>query len=207
MSVRPKHSFGEAGGVGEEFVPRASGNVHPIKKVALLGHSYVSRLFVNKPIYHPDFILRKFPQPGGKVKTITEKPIWEEFLRYEPDLTVLVLGGNDIDSKTVLRQLAKEIESLVLEIEQKTGHTCLVIGIESRTRPRPPLTPVSYNKIKNAVNRWLRHILPGTKDNFTAMGMKKNEMCWDGVHLAIEGCISLFERLVVTIRNHLERAQ
>ncbi len=207
MSVRPKLTHGEAGGIGEDFEPSESNNTHPIKRVALLGHSYVWRLFINKPMYHPDFILRKFPQPGGKVKTITDKPIWEEFLSYEPDLTVLVLGGNDIDSKTVPKQLAKEIESLVLEIEQKTGHTCLVIGIESRTRPRPPLTPVSYNKIKNAVNRWLRHILPGTKNNFTAMGMKKDELCWDGVHLGIEGCINLFERLVVTIRNHVERTQ
>lgn len=193
----------EGGGVGENFVPSDSVNPRPIKKAAILGHSYVSRFFIDRPVYHPWFRLLKFSAPGAKVGDIRERPVWQEFLLYKPELTFLVLGGNDLCEETQPLSLAREIVDLSREIEESTGGRCVIVGIESRTSPRG-LTPARYNKIKNSVNRGIRR-LPFGSTRYVPMEMSKDEL-WDGVHLNPTASQDLFHRLVHHARRHFEAA-
>ena len=52
--------------MGEDFVPSHSENDRPYKRVAILGHSYVSRFYIDEPIYHPWFILKKICATRGQ---------------------------------------------------------------------------------------------------------------------------------------------
>ena len=67
----PVHNNITTGGeVGTNFQPTTSNNTHPIKKVALFGHSYVRYFYIERQVYHPEFVLDRFAVPGGRVTSI-----------------------------------------------------------------------------------------------------------------------------------------
>ena len=175
-------------------------NTHPIKKVAIFGYSYVKYFFIDRPIYHPDFVLKKFAVPGGRVDTIRSTDKWQALLNYKPDLTILLLGGNDIRVDTVPRDLAHSLEELVLEIEAQSGGSTLLLSIEHRTNPRG-LSAVKYRQIKNSVNRWIRSCIPITKARYRPIGTRQTELDFDGVHLDPTACERLFQRIVGLARD------
>ena len=179
------------GGVGEDFIPEQA---QGLKKIAIFGHSYTSRFRVDKPLLFPGHYLQLFDVPGGKVSTIKSTGKWQALLSYAPELTILMLGGNDITENTTPKDLALEIEQLVKEIEEATRGHCLIIGIESRVRPRG-LSAETFNKIKNGVNRWLKRLLPYTRSRYHSMCMHKEELV-DGVHLTLAAQDNLFKRVI-----------
>ena len=194
------------GGVGSDFVPSPSNNVHPIKKVAIFGHSYVRYFYIDRQVYHPEFTLCKFAVPGGKVGTIRNTEVWNSLIQYKPDLTIILLGGNDIASNTVPRDLAHSLEGLVLDIEALTGGGTILLGIEHRTIPRG-VSADTYRKIRNSVNRWLRAVLPVTKPRFRPIGVRQTELDFDGVHLNPTASEDLFQRIVFLARDYFVEQQ
>ena len=179
------------GGVGEDFVPdQAKG----LKKIGLFGHSYTSRFAVDKPLLFPGHYLKVFDVPGGKVSSIRNTNKWQALLSYSPDLTILMIGGNDINANTSPKELALEIEQLAQEIETETQGHCIIFGIESRVRPRG-ISADTFNKIKNGVNRWLKRLLPFTRSRYHSMCMKKEDLV-DGVHLTYAAQGNLYKRMV-----------
>ena len=101
---------------------------------------------------------------------------------------------------TVPRDLAHSIKDIALEIEAQTGGEAVILGLEHRTRPRG-LSAEDYCKIKNGVNRWLRRVLPETKKRFEPIGVRRDELDFDGVHLNTTATGELFERIVRIARD------
>ena len=80
----------------------------------------------------------------------------------------------------------------------------MVVGIESLTNQRD-LNPARYNKIKNAVNRWLNLQFPFTKTRYQSMCMhKRKELSWDGVHMTEDGVEQLFNRVIELAAAYFE---
>ena len=174
-----------------------------MKKVTTFCHLYVNRLFIERPVSHPGVFFRKFSLPGATVNNIRSAAIFQELTTYQPDLTFLVIGGNDIQTDTVPRDLANHIQDLCKEIEEVTGGHCIIIGIEKRSQPRN-ISEADYRRVKNAVNRWLHRQLPYTKTRFEPMAMVSEDLAWDGVHMTREGNERLFGRLVNLTTAHFE---
>lgn len=112
---------------------------------------------------------------------------YQNLVLLRPAMTFLIVGVNDIRPDTVPKHLATDIEQLARYIERYTGGNVQVIGIEFRTNPQG-MTTDQYNKIKNAVNMWLKHRLPWTGTRCSSMHMAKYELSDDGVHLNAEAC-------------------
>ena len=159
------------------------------KKIAILGHSYVSRLRFTSPLKVPGFEVRKFGSPRAKVTNIMERPVWEECIPYRPDYTLLLLGGNDINVNTKPSDLGREISNLTLKVEELTGGVCHLINIESCLQPRDIL-PDRYKTIR-CLGRYV-HL----KHRVTGMGMETDDLGQDGVHLSAEGNEKLLQLLL-----------
>lgn len=166
----------------------------PVRKVGILGHSYVNRLPFESPLQLPSFEVRKFGSSGAKVSNITQRSVWYSFLDYKPDLVLLMLGGNDINVNTQTTSLCHEIKNLAIMIEELTGANCMIMNIEPRLQPRD-ISPDLYNTYKNAVNRSLGRI-PDSKSRIRGMGIEKEDLCHDGVHLSVIGNEKLMKRLL-----------
>ena len=67
------------------------------KKVVVLGHSFD----------------RDLPWVAGT--------IWEQFLSYRPDLTFLLIGGNDITTQSLPAEITRSIIALAKRIKELTG--------------------------------------------------------------------------------------
>ena len=193
------------GDVGQSFEPPEANQLQ--HNVAIFGHSYVARLPLAKPkvVGAPGLIVRAFSVPGGKVSTIRNHREYHELEHFKPELTLMILGGNDITAQSDLQELAEEIERLALEIEEKTGGGCKIIGIESRTNPRG-MSPDQFNRAKNGVNRRLRRSLPYSKSRFIPMSMSKEELTLaDGVHLGEAGSRKLLAFLMEQAYDYINR--
>lgn len=191
----PTGSWG--GGVGEDdYSPGLATAIYPgvVKKVSILGHSFVKEIYVDKPIYHPFCIVRTFSQPGAKVNNIRESVAWQHHVEYKPDLTFLLIGGNDICHDTDIRTLAHGIEDLAREIEARSGKV-IIIGLEKRTHPRN-LSIERYTSIRNGVNRWLKRVLPWARDRHLAIQTSEEDLGPDGVHLKPAASERLFLRIM-----------
>ena len=107
------------------------------KKVAVLGHSFVRDLGLSAGIplsYDPNKIAlcRKFFVPGATVSSIQTGTVWERFLAYQPDLTFLIIGGNDITVTSQPTNIARAIIALGKKIKDLTGGEVRFISIERR---------------------------------------------------------------------------
>ncbi|KAK3888373.1 hypothetical protein Pcinc_007573 [Petrolisthes cinctipes] len=166
----------------------------PVKKVVILGHSYVRRLPFTSPLQLPWFEVRKFDSPGAKVSNITQRSEWMRCMEYRPDIVLLVLGGNDINVDTKPNELSHKIKDLALLIEELTGADCLILSIEPRLQPRD-ISSGQYNTITRSVNRLLGRMLD-SKSRFRGSGLQKEDLGYDGVHLSLEGNQKLFKKLI-----------
>ena len=197
----PDHHVARCGGgVGENFEPSVATNTRPIKKIALAGHSYVTRLQITEPVYQPWFTVRKFAAPGATVASFPNSRAWADLGRYRPDFTFLILGGNDIRRDTKVRDLVTALADLTLRVEDHTGGRCHVVGLEARSVPRD-ISPDRYRRIKNAVNRDLKRV-PHILQRYCCMNMDPAHSN-DGVHLDAYGSQQLMDHLLTRVREYL----
>ena len=157
------------------------------KKVAVLGHSFVRDLSLSAGIplsYDPNKIAlcRKFFVPGATVSSIQTGTVWERFLAYQPDLTFLIIGGNDITVTSQPNNIARAIIALGKKIKDLTGGEVRFISIERRPVPRN-ISAVRYNRQRTSINRFLKK----PRDNFVVgrliFSEAKDHDSQDGVHL------------------------
>ena len=153
-------------------------------------------------IFH--LILENLLGGGGTIPRLRKRKLWDELLEFQPDLTFLIIGENDIHQGTSARALGIAIESLCKEVEANTGgpFSCKYFGIERRSRV-VGCTLDDFYKISNSVNRFLKD----SKFNagrFESIGVKVEDLDVDGVHLK-EGHIQcLFESIVALSKDHFQ---
>lgn len=171
------------------------------RKVAILGHSYVSRLRFDSPMNMPWGEISKYGFPGAKVSNVMQRPDWQDFIAYQPDFTLLLIGGNDINDSSRPSELGREITAFALKVEELTRGACHIMSIEPRLNPRD-ITPCRYKTVKNAVNRCLGR-LPDSKYRFHGMGIENEDLGSDGVHLNAVGNDKLLHRIIEIIQECL----
>ena len=169
------------GAIGGELGHGENRVVHKI-----LGHSFVRDLplsaggplngDINKVV-----LRRKFFVPGATVASIQSGRVWERFLNYKPDLTFLLIGGNDITTHSLQTNIARSIILLAKRVVELTGGEVKIITVERRPVPRR-VSPISYNRQRTSINRFLKH-----RDPFTVRRLVFSEATdhdsHDGVHL------------------------
>lgn len=198
---RPGDSRRGWGGVGLDFEPTKAGNVRPLRSVAVFGHSYVSRLNESRPAVVNDRLIKLFWHRGATVQSLGCSHVFDQLVHYQPELTILIIGGNDITAQTQPKELAISIENLAKAVEEKAGGHCLIVGIEKRSNPRG-LTADQFIKIRNGVNRNLRQKLAFARDRYYPMEMSAEQLSYDGVHLNQVGTEQLFQLVVRLTQEH-----
>ena len=164
----------------------------PVRNIAVLGHSFVAYL----PEYHqPPIHVTLLAKPGATVDSLKESSAWEELVDLRPELTFLIIGGNDIHHGIVPKDLAYAINDLAESVEQVTGGACMVVGIEKRPNPRG-LSGKEFNTIRNGVNRWLKRDIPFTRARYMSMDTVQGDFRSDGIHLTQEASRRLLLKFI-----------
>ena len=182
-------------GVGYDFQPHVAFNQHPLRNVALVGHSFVERLDTDRQIHGGDIVFTRCGHRGATIHSIRDTPAWTRLHSFTPDLTLLILGGNDIGHGVSPRKIAEDLVSLAKEIEATTGAPCHIIGIEKRHNPRGP-SYLEYNKIRNSINDRLKRKDRWARLRYHSMCVRNEDISFDGVHLHSRGQGKLVELLV-----------
>ena len=178
-------------------------------KVALLTHSYGVTLdftdYFTITSHHwiaPDILaqLKVFTQPGGKLATIRETEVFSNLLAYQPQMCVLLLGGNDINHKDVSTKfIAREIEDLSKFLESETGCKCLIYGLNNRTSPRG-ITAKAYKAKRNAINKLLKTTWSDyCKYRYVHTHLTDEHLKPDGVHLNSMGNVHLKGQILADV--------
>lgn len=105
------------------------GLLRPLQVLSQL-HSYVSRLDFVSPLDLLWSEIWKFRSLSGKVSGIQQSSACERCIEFSPDLSLLVLGGNDINFSAGPRLHAHEIKSLAFLLEEVTGSHCHILSNE-----------------------------------------------------------------------------
>ena len=171
----------------------------------ILAHSYVYALEPDRPEYEPGFAITSCAASGAKTTNLRYSPAWRRMREIDPDLTFLVIGGNDIDPDTVVKEVANNIKGLAQEIEEITGGFCVIIGVEYRLEnPRSGVTREVYGKIRNSINRYLSRNIRWTQNRFLALHTFEEDFQPDGVHLRPEASKKLLDRIIEEARKYFE---
>ena len=191
------------GQVGTDFLPPEGEVIE--KKIAVLGHSYVrdlpmpSRHVLGHYTENRIALCRKFFVPGATVDSIQTGNVWQRFTDFKPDLTFMIIGGNDITYASQPAVIARKIIQLAKRVKEETGGEVRIVTIEKRSSPRG-LTVIRYNRQRTSINRYLK-----TRDPFTLNRLIFSEATlsdfFDGVHLRNRAIQELANLLVW----HLEK--
>ena len=124
-----------------------------MRRAAVVGHSQVPRI-VN--INEAD--VRVFRKPGARIHHFDEFPL-NEILEFRPEVTVLFLGGNDINNEeNCVTNVAAGLKR-VIEILRNINSVVIFVEIEWRDfnrSPVPNLTSETYNQKRKTINRNLK---------------------------------------------------
>ena len=174
------------------------------RKVAILGHSFVRDLPLSAGSLlagnsNRIILRKKFFVPGATVPSIQGGRVWNRYLNFNPDLTFLLIGGNDISSNSSPPIIARSIINLAKKIKELTRGEVKIITVERRPVPRG-ITASCYNRQRTSINRYLKH-----RDSFTkgriVFSEARDSDSQDGVHLRESASCNL----VNNIEWHIER--
>ncbi|CAC5358501.1 unnamed protein product [Mytilus coruscus] len=114
-------------------------------RVLVLGHSFIKRLYKDilnrwKPnlvqnlnLRHAGVLVRFLGFPGGNRDRLledTQNRLRQEMIRFPPEIVVLQIGGNDLDSEEFDISLYMEKVRLFIGILQTTYHVKKVVVCE-----------------------------------------------------------------------------
>lgn len=173
-------------------------------RVAFVGHSLVTCEAENPNHPLPGVFMRTFRVGGARVDRFFTYPMFRESLEWRHDLTVLMIGGNDIAPNMKSRDLINNILEICSEYE-KRGSVCVWCTIESRVYPEGHkyyVDPDTYRKLTNVVNRELKK---KRKGKIVLMGGRmydETHRVSDGIHPNQEGRARIWEKIKLCIQYH-----
>lgn len=175
------------------------------KLVSIVGHSLV-------PSSIGDIegtVIRVFRSPGARVANFNTNSTLNEVLHWRHDITILFIGGNDINDDCVPADITKDIIEVVEKIHVYCGsHICLVL-LEHRNPPpnnRFNVTASKYNRIANNINNRLKRKLKSKEYvRFVSVSAKPFQVgVTDGVHFDVESREALRRKLRNAIKHCLD---
>ena len=174
-------------------------------KVAIVGHSQVPR-----EITIPNVETRVFRKPGARIQHFYSD-LLPEVQAFSPDVTVIFLGGNDIDARAdCALRVANGLKGII-EILKDNCREVIFIQIEWRdfsTTRVPGLTREIYQHRRATINRNLKRFC--SRGNIRAIntGLENLESVRrDGVHLASVSASALKTKIIRAIRHALTRLE
>lgn len=204
-------SFSSQGAVGLGYDPPTPPS--PPLKLAVFGHSYVSKLrnirrepihSFNSPEGEREFAIRLFGVSGGRISSIRNTEAWTGLIDYRPRLIYVILGGNDLNASSNPEKVAEDLVLLAREIEGKTGGICKLFTIERRKKVREDdgFSVEKFNWQSGRVNKWLDRHHPRLIVNIK---FKIQDLDADHVHPAESARFALWEKIVGLFTRNLER--
>ena len=98
-----------------------------------------------------------FSAPGATLDSYLQSPAYDDLCNApRPDLTIVFMGGNDIEQDTVVCELQYKLIKFCKHIEEITNSYAKVFMVEPRTCLRG-VDSDTYNRIRNSLNRNLQH--------------------------------------------------
>ncbi|CAC5358514.1 unnamed protein product [Mytilus coruscus] len=186
-------------------------------RVLVLGHSFIKRLYKDilnrwKPnlvqhlnLRHAGVQVRFLGFPGGNIDRLLEDEqnrLRQEMIRFPPDIVVLQIGGNDLDSKKIDMSVYMEKVSRFIGILQTTYLVKKVVVCEifPRLFLRAKTCPIVYHHGKYLIDQYFYLSLADQpsvsfwhhKSRLTA---QEKLFMSDGVHLNVEGTRRFFKSL------------
>lgn len=154
------------------------------KSIAIVGHSLVPQTIGTIGAATVDI----YRSPGGKVSSFETNNVLSSVLHKPHDLTILFIGGNDINDDCVPSNIAKDIQHTVELIHSHCDSHIALVLIEYRN-PRPGnrfnVTASKYRRIANNINNRLKRKFKSTSYvQFISVGAKPFQygVTRDGVH-------------------------
>ena len=174
-------------------------------RVALVGHSQVP---VNYEYGYQDFPVRVYVyrRPGARIKDIRFDPVFNSFWRHRFDLSILFIGGNDLEKDTNTKAVRDEYCHLIRVLNGKDA-ACIPSTIERRenlpTFHRYQITQAEYNSKSRSINRFLARYCRATNQEYLDLqrGVFTGPRARDGVHFSAELKIKLYDLLDDRIRR------
>ena len=171
------------------------------KLVAVVGHSLVPQSI--GPI--DGVKVEIFRSPGARISTFHSNPKLSNVLYWTHDLTILFIGGNDINDNCVPAEISENIQNLIEEIHTTCNSHIAFVLIEHRNPPpdnRFNVTASNYNRIAtNINNRLKRKYKNKSYVQFVSVGAKPFKFgVTDGIHFDRETKTHLITKLRNAIR-------
>ena len=161
-------------------------------KVALVGDSLIKRIPNNMLLPN----MKKFGKGGAKAEFFLQSEEMIQALNYQPQVTFILIGGNDIrhgcSPKTIFDNIMA-IRSKFVGI----GSIVKVIEIPYTSKPRG-MNSDEFRSIQNSINKKLRR---HTKETVCLGGINliKTYLDIDGVHLKYQGIKNLVNRIIFVV--------
>ena len=163
-------------------------NEPEVRRVAILGHSYVGRLTFGQDKRYTEgavpYRVQRFWQSGATIESLQNTGEWTSFCEFRPHLVFLYIGGNDINAGSSVRVITARLEQIVERVEAITGisRSCQLFTLEPRTTPRF-VSPEGYARIRNAVNRFMRCRRFFLRNRLVHFNIASADLV-DGVHIS-----------------------
>ena len=178
------------------------------KKVTFIGHSYVRDLarqnfevLLRDTLVTPQYIA----VPGGTFKTFLKNPHYFDTLRHtQPEIVVVLLGGNDIKSEAGLQKTFEEC-SQFYGILRESVPCSTIVASQVETRFYKPNnrfgcpTHHRFDQLRRRFNKFLeRHIAHDVILEIEGYLDDKNDYR-DGVHLSHPGFMKYLGIIQLTV--------
>jgi hypothetical protein len=172
--------------------------------IGLLGHSMVGRVrpfLPENPTSYSE--LRCFGQSGGVLQVNGQFEFdgtyaFKRWIKYQPDLTLFMLGGNDIDDSTNVNDLLVHYKTLVSKI-QWPG-TFVIIQVERRFRMKYGGNVEFYNFKRELLNNIIAKEFPNQYLSTYLYMEAESSRDSDGVHLTESANQEFAKQIVEKIR-------
>ncbi|CAC5365798.1 unnamed protein product [Mytilus coruscus] len=186
-------------------------------RVLVLGHSFIKRLYkdiLNRwnpnlvqhlNLRHAGVNVRFLGFPGGNIDRLledTQNRLRQEMIRFPPEIVVLQIGGNDLDSKEFDISLYMEKVRLFIGILQTTYHVKKVVVCEifPRLSLRGGTCRTVYHHGKYLIDQYFylglaNHPSVSFWFHKSRLTAQKKLFMSDWVHLNVEGTRRFFKSL------------
>ena len=171
--------------------------------IALIGHMDKRQCTIR--VYDEVYLVkyRTFGAVGGNTRSFFGSPQFDDLIRSpKPDLCIVFMGGDDITETTMVPDLQARLKEFCKLIENITHAPAKVSMLEPRTCLHN-VQPVTYNKIRNSLNRNMQHRDPYFKMRYFITPLKFEYLSPDGIHPITYGIASFVWKMQMIARDFL----
>ena len=182
-------------------------------KVLVVGHNYARDLKRMIPHYNNltlelkndeevQFDIRFLAYPGKDYEHFLDNPeLFDLIKSEEPDVIVIILGGNSIVESKTNTQITQNIKLFYTHLNSVVRDSCIRLAVQIEARFPLPNNPFGaplafeYNQRRNVINNYVNKNIKklGLVDGIISLGgvgfLNNEEEYNDGIHLKQQGLL------------------